>query len=79
MAITHSLIVLFAVLGAGALVVTGAAMNRLLGTNNDGDDALASPRNEQLAYMRKVRLRNLRWAEREAGRGGGVRGERGGM
>ncbi|KAM0795664.1 hypothetical protein BDR22DRAFT_869914 [Usnea florida] len=71
MSIPHSVIVLFAVLGAGALVVAGAAMNRFVGANNDSDDVWRSPPTAQVAYMRKVRLRNLRWAEREARRGGG--------
>ncbi|KAF6218784.1 hypothetical protein HO133_005327 [Letharia lupina] len=67
MAIGASLIVLFAILGAGALVVTGAGVARFFGAD-DAADGFPAVRGDQMAYMRRVRMRNLAWAEREAGR-----------
>ena len=67
--LSHSLIVLFAILGAGALVITGAAVSRFFVA--DDDAGVPEVQEEQMAHMRRVRMRNVVWAEREARRGVG--------
>lgn len=68
MSIGPSVVVLFAILGAGALVITGAAVSRFFVTD-DGGNGFPSMQDTQLAHMRRVRMRNFMWAEREARRG----------
>lgn len=65
-----SVIVLFCILGAGALVITGAAVSRFFVAS---DAALPDMQDDQMAHMRRVRMRNVMWAEREARRGRGQR------
>ena len=65
------LYILIAAQGAGALVIVGAGIARLT-ANNDVPDRDRAGLEEQMAHMRRVRLRNQRWAEREAS--GRVRG-----
>lgn len=68
--LSPQLIVLFAILGAGALVITGAAVSRFF-VATDASDGFPKMQDEQMAHMRRVRMRNVLWAEREARRGQG--------
>lgn len=69
--IPNSLIVLFAILGAGAFVVVCAAASRVyLGAADfEADDGFPQMQDEQMAHMRQVRMRNVLCAESEARRG----------
>ncbi|CAD6589148.1 MAG: hypothetical protein ASARMPRED_003898 [Alectoria sarmentosa] len=68
MSLGPSVIVLFCILGAAALVVTGAAIARFFVAD---DASPPTVQDDQLAHMRQVRMRNVMWAEREARRGHG--------
>ncbi len=59
--------------GAGALVIVGAGISRLF-VADDASNLDQAGLEEQMAHMRRVRMRNLAWAEREARKGGGRRG-----
>jgi hypothetical protein len=56
--ISYSLIVLFIILGAGAVAVLGMAVHRLFSKNSNGT---AQPQisDEQAKYMREVRTANV--------------------
>lgn len=66
------LIVLFCIIGAASSVTIGFAVSRLFGRNSEDDTAPNTMRrayDEQILYMRDVRIQNRMLAEQEA-RGG---------
>lgn len=62
-----SVIVVFCILGAGAIVLLGYATTRHFGGKTEDDDANAfrKRRDDQTEYMRQVRMQNIAWAEME--------------
>jgi len=63
-----NVIVLFCIIGAGALVVLGYAATRHFSSRTEDDDTndFRKRRDDQTDYMRQVRMQNISWAEMEA-------------